>query len=114
MHPRAFVLGLSLMGGIISFAQPPARVLAYAVGNWRNGPVVTITPLFETNEAFTTPQLIARVKQEHAAFRTIDDIDILRFATEEEGLDSRTTLKRKYLSRGLEVQMLEDTPAKAP
>lgn len=114
MQLRSILLGLSLMGGIAVVAQEPGRVLAYAVGNWRNGPVVTITPLFETTEAFTTPQLIARVKEEHAAFRTIDDIDILRFATEEEGLDSRATLKRKYLSRGLEVDMLEHTPAKAP
>ncbi|MBK8583151.1 MAG: hypothetical protein IPL86_15430 [Flavobacteriales bacterium] len=38
-------------------------IYSYAIGNWRNGPTVMISPLFETTEQFTTPQLIAQVKK---------------------------------------------------
>jgi hypothetical protein len=97
-----------------TFAQAPNVIYSYAVGDWRDGPVVTISPLFETTEAFTTPQLIARVKKEYPAFANITDIDIQRFATMEEGELSRTTLKAKYGVRKLQVNMLEAqaTPAK--
>ena len=71
---------------VVLRAQAPNTIYAYAIGDWRNGPVVTISPLFETTEAFTTPQLIARVKKEFAPFATISDIDIQRFATVEEGV----------------------------
>ncbi len=93
------------------FAQAPNKIWSYAIGDWRNGPVVTISPLFETTEAFTTPQLIARVKKEYPAFANILDIDIQRFATIEEGELSRTTLKGKYEHRKLAVNMLEAEPA---
>ncbi len=107
------VLGLAMHG---SFAQAPNAIYSYAIGDWRNGPVVTISPLFETTEAFTTPQLIARVKHDYPAFADIMDIDIQRFATVEEGELSRTTLKAKYGVRKLEVNMLETpaTPVKEP
>ncbi len=97
-------LGLAMHG---AFAQAPNTIYSYAIGDWRNGPVVTISPLFETTEAFTTPQLIARVKKDYPAFANIIDIDIQRFATVEEGELSRTTLKAKYGVRKLEVNMLE-------
>jgi large subunit ribosomal protein L15 len=41
----------------------------------------------------------------------ITDIDVQRFATMEEGNESRTTLRAKYLTRKLEVLMVEP-PAK--
>lgn len=88
-------------------AQAPKKIWSYAIGDWRNGPVVTISPLFETTEAFTTPQLIARVKKDYAAFAKITDIDVQRFATTEEGELSRVTLKGKYEARKLTVNMLE-------
>ena len=87
--------------------DPPKSIHAYAVGNWRNGPVVVISPLFETTEQATTPQLIAKVRDEHPEFKDIVDIDVLRFATVEEGVESRSTLRSKYLMRKLEVRMLE-------
>ena len=89
------------------FAQAPNKIFAYAIGDWRDGPVVTISPLFETTEAFTTLQLIARVKSEYVEFASIKDIDVQRFVTVEEGELSRITLKGKYGVRKLEVNMLE-------
>lgn len=84
---------------------------AYAVGNWRNGPTVVISPLFETTEQATTPQLIAQVRAEWpGSFTDTTDIDIQRFATTEEGEESRTTLKAKYGVRKLDVRMLEGSP----
>lgn len=92
-------------------AQAPNTIWSYAVGDWRNGPVVKISPLFETTEAFTTPQLIAYVKKTYPAFAKVSDIDIQRFATIEEGELSRKTLKGKYHARKLEVDM-DETPFK--
>ena len=92
-------------------AQAPNKIWAYAIGDWRDGPIVTISPLFETTEAFTTPMLIKRVKQDYPEFARIMDIDVMRFATTEEGELSRTTVKGKYQARKLTVNMLE---AEAP
>lgn len=85
---------------------------AYAVGNWRNGPVVYITPLFATTEAFTTPMLLARVRQDYPEFKDITDIEVQRFATAEEGELSRRELKAKYRVRQLEVRMVEAPPTR--
>jgi hypothetical protein len=82
-------------------------IWSHAIGNWRNGPVVYITPLIETTEAFTTPQLIARYRAEFPALKDVSDLDVLRFGTPEEGEESRRTLKAKYGMRKLEVVMLE-------
>jgi hypothetical protein len=41
--------------------------------------------------------------------KDVQDLDVLRFDTPEEGNDSRTTLKAKYGVRKLEVVMLETT-----
>ena len=86
-------------------------IWSHAIGNWRNGPVVYITPLIETTEAFTTPQLIQRYKKEYPILEKVTDLDVLRFGTPEEGDQSRLTLKAKYGIRKLEVVMLE-TPEK--
>lgn len=90
----------------------PKTIYSYAVGDWRNGPVVVISPLFETTEQVSTPQLIARVQQEYPEFKGVTDIDVQRFATPEEGQESRTTLRAKYQMRKLEVLMVE--PPKRP
>ncbi|HEY0978557.1 MAG TPA: hypothetical protein VGE21_13880 [Flavobacteriales bacterium] len=104
------LVALLPLAGLVR-AQAPNVIYSYAIGDWRNGPVVVISPLFETTEAFTTPQLIARVKRDYPAFKDITDIDIQRFATVEEGEESRRILKAKYGVRKLEVNMLEE-PAK--
>jgi hypothetical protein len=107
MRPRILLpFALALAAGNL-LAQAPNKIWSYAIGDWRNGPVVTISPLFETTEAFTTPQLIARVRKDYAAFKDISDIEIQRFATTEEGELSRVTLKGKYEARKLTVNMLE-------
>jgi hypothetical protein len=105
-----FLIAFAFLASAL-LAQPPNKIWSYAIGDWRDGPVVTISPLFETTEAFTTPQLIARVKKDYAAFANIKDIDVMRFATTEEGELSRTTLKGKYEARKLTVNMLSAEPA---
>lgn len=106
-----------LLLGIAGLSYAQNVIYAYAVGDWRNGPVVTISPSFETTEAFSTLQLIARVKKDYGEFAKITDIEVQRFATVEECEMSRTTLAQKYHSRKLEVNMLaeqETAPADAP
>ncbi|MBL7950460.1 MAG: hypothetical protein JNM62_01965 [Flavobacteriales bacterium] len=102
---RTFITALVLLVSCAVHAQN--RIWSHAIGNWRNGPVVYITPLIETTEAFTTPQLITRYKAEFPELKDVTDLDVLRFATPEEGDQSRTTLKAKYGIRKLEVVMLE-------
>lgn len=114
MNVRPFLLLMLLLSGMALLAQAPNTIYAYAIGDWRDGPVVTISPLFETTEAYTTPQLIARVKKDYPDLATIKDIDIQRFVTVEEGELSRTTLKAKYGVRKLEVKMLEPSPGADP
>lgn len=104
---RSFILIAFTVLASAIFAQVPNKIYAYAIGDWRDGPVVTISPLFETTEAFTTPQLIARVKKDYVEFANIMDIDVQRFVTVEEGELSRITLKAKYGVRKLEVNMVE-------
>ncbi len=113
-HPKLFLSASLLFISIIANAQAPNRIWAYAIGDWRNGPVVTISPLFETTEAFTTIQLINRVKKDYAEFAHIDDIDVQRFATTEEGDLSRTTLKGKYEVRKLKVNLMTAPAAPEP
>ncbi len=113
MNIRPLLLFILLLSGMAVHAQAPNTIYAYAIGDWRDGPVVTISPLFETTEAYTTPQLIARVKKDYPDFAAIKDIDVQRFVTVEEGELSRTTLKAKYGVRKLEVRMLEHTPPAA-
>ena len=108
------LLPLMLVAGHLQ-AQPPGTIYSYAVGNWRDGPVVEISPLFETTEQYTTPQLIALVKQKWPqAFTDSTDIDIQRFATESEGEESRVVLKAKYDQRKLPVNLMPPEPLEAP
>lgn len=103
---RTFLAALFLICACALHAQN--RIWSHAIGNWRNGPVVYISPLIETTEAFTTPQLIERYKKDFPELATATDIDVLRFGTPEEGDDSRHTLKAKYGMRKLEVVMLKE------
>ncbi len=114
MKRVALSIALLLGAALVHAQDAPRTIYSYAIGNWRNGPVVLISPLFETTEQFTTPQLIARVRKDHPEFAAVVDIDVQRFATVEEGQESRTTLRSKYLMRKLEVKMLEPTAPKAP
>ncbi len=108
------LLPLMILAGHLQ-AQPPATIYSYAVGNWRDGPVVEISPLFQTNEQATTPQLIALVKQKWPkAFTDSTDIDIQLFATESEGEGSRLVLKAKYGQRKLPVNLMAAEPFEAP
>jgi hypothetical protein len=110
MRPLLTIALLAIYLGASSQNLPTGQagtIWSHAIGNWRNGPVVYITPLIETTEAFTTPQLIARYKAEFPALKDVTDLDVLRFGTPEEGEESRRTLKAKYGMRKLEVVMLE-------
>lgn len=108
MKAKHLVLLLALsLAGPAAFAQN--TIYGYAVGNWRNGPVVEFSPLFETSEMFTTPQLTQWVrKQWPASFTDTTDMSIQRFASPEEGYQNRNTLKAKYGMRKLEVHLLEE------
>ena len=97
------LIGLSR---VVSFGQN--TIYSYSVGNWIDGPVVYLAPVIETTEAFTTPQLIEQLKRAHEEFVGIKDIDVLRFATHEEAVESRRILHAKYLLRPLEVVLLGD------
>lgn len=110
MRPPHFLLAAAFLAcSTAAFAQK--TIYSYAIGNWRNGPTVEISPLFETTEMFTTPQLIAWVRKEWPeSFTDTTDMDVQRFVTIEEGHDSRTTLKAKYGMRKLTVHMFEVDP----
>ena len=109
---KTLLTTLALLFTLTSFAQTP--IWSYAVGNWRSGPVVYLSPVIETTGASTAPQLIDRLKQEHEELNDITDIDVLFFATIEEANENRATLRAKYLQRPLEVRMLEGTIPIAP
>jgi hypothetical protein len=98
---------LLVCAGLSAHAQN--TIYSHAIGNWRNGPVVYITPLIETTEASTKAQLQERFRQAHPELKDIPttDFDVLLFGTKEEGEESRRTLKAKYGMRKLEVVLLE-------
>lgn len=106
---RNLLVILGFLGAFSAHAQK--EIFAMAIGNWRNGPVVYLTPVFATTEMFTTPQLLAQVKNEHEELNVAADVDVMRFATREEGEQHRKELKAKYGVRKLEVVLL-DAPAK--
>ncbi|MBL7983072.1 MAG: hypothetical protein JNL52_14830 [Flavobacteriales bacterium] len=93
--------------GLAACAQN--TIYSHAIGNWRNGPVVYITPLIEASEAMTKAQLLERFRAEYPELKNIpaSDLDVLLFGTREEGDDSRRTLQSKYGVRKLQVVMLE-------
>lgn len=107
MKIRHILITLALaLSGHALLAQK--AIYAYAIGDWRNGPVVQISPLIKTTEMFTGPQLIKWVRTRWPEqFTATTDIDVQFFGTLEEGELSRQTLKSKYGVRKLEVNMLE-------
>ncbi len=107
MKTPQFLFAAAFMA-MCSAASAQNVIYGYAIGNWRNGPTVEISPLFETTEMYSTPQLIAWVRQQWPKeFTDTTDIDVQRFATTEEGLESRTTLMRKYGMRKLQVHAID-------
>jgi len=110
MRTHHLLLGIAFFA-FATAASAQNTIYSYAIGNWRNGPTVEISPLFETTEMFTTPQLITWVRHEWPeSFTDTTDIDVQRFATIEEGSESRTILKAKYGVRKLPVHMFEQDP----
>lgn len=105
---RVILLLAALLGALALPAQN--NIYSHAIGNWRNGPVVYITPVIETTEAVTTPQLLERYRREYAPLVEVHDLDVLRFGTVEEAEESRVSLKAKYGLRKLEVVMLGSAP----
>ena len=104
---KHFLTLVLLACGITAAAQN--TIWSHAIGNWRNGPVVYITPLIETTEAMTKAQVKEQFRTRYPELKDIPDtdLDVLLFGTVEEGEQSRRVLKSKYESRKLEVVMLE-------
>ena len=108
---RTLITSSLLLLAFTAFGQ--SIIWSHAIGNWRNGPIVYITPLIETTTKFTTPMLLERYKVEFPELKDVDDIDVLRFGTPEEGNESRLTLQAKYGLRKLEVMMIK-VPSEQP
>jgi len=102
------ILSLALLLGAFA-TQAQSTIYSFAIGNWRNGPTVYITPLIETTEAATKTQLKEQFRARHAELRAIPDLDfdVLLFGSREEGEEHRLGLKPKYAYRKLAVVMLE-------
>ncbi|MBL0127895.1 MAG: hypothetical protein IPP83_10665 [Flavobacteriales bacterium] len=107
---RTLITVLAIIGGFALHAQN--TIFSHAIGNWRNGPVVYITPLFETTEATTKPQLKEQLRAQYPELKDIadTDFDVLLFGTTEEGEESRRLLKVKYGIRKLQVVLLDAPP----
>ncbi|MEO8067889.1 MAG: hypothetical protein ABI599_09375 [Flavobacteriales bacterium] len=78
-------------------------IYAYAIGNWRNGPTVQMTEVFETTEQFTPEQITARVKAEYVAFKEIPDTDVQFFTERSTAQENQKVLIGKYAMRKLPV-----------
>lgn len=89
-------------------AQAQNIIYSFAIGNWRNGPTVYITPLIETTEAATKPKLKEQFRAQHTELKDVPDLDldVLLFGSREEGEEHRLGLKPKYAYRKLDVVML--------
>lgn len=110
---RTLITLIVLVGTLSLHAQN--TIYSHAIGNWRNGPVVYISPLIETTEAETKPQLAQLFRREFPELRDLKDLDVLLFGTKEEGEESRRVLEMKYGLRRLKVVMLEvPAPAEDP
>jgi hypothetical protein len=87
-------------------------IYSHAIGNWRNGPTVYITPVIETTEKVGSAGVRALVKEQYPELRDIPahDLDVLLFGTQEEAELSRRTLQAKYTLRKLPIVMLPVAP----
>lgn len=104
---KHLIVPVFLLIGLSAYAQN--IIYSHAIGNWRNGPVVYITPLIETSEAVTKPKLKEQFRAQYQELKDIpdNDLDVLLFGTTQEGEESRVSLMRKYTFRKLDVMMLE-------
>ncbi len=104
---RPLLTTILLVIGLGAAAQN--TIFSHAIGNWRNGPVVYITPLIEASESMSKDQLKERYRALFPELKDIpaSDLDVLLFGTREEGDESRRTLQAKYGMRKLQVVMLE-------
>lgn len=105
-------VSLILFLSLAAIGSAQNTIYSYAIANWKNGPVVHMTPVIETTEAVTTSELLAHFKGTYPEFREAADVDLLRFATIEEATSDRETLRRKYGMRKMEVVFLD--PVKGP
>lgn len=111
---KHFLLAVLLLIGTATAAQN--TIYSHAIGNWRNGPTVYITPVIETTEKVGSAGVRAQVKEQYKDLRDIPahDLDVLLFGTQEEAELSRRTLQAKYALRKLPVVMLPAAPANTP
>lgn len=100
---RTLLLSLLLLASGELLAQNPIH--AMAVSNWREGPVY-LSPVFPTTEAATDAALTETLYATYPVLAKSGDMDILRFATPEEGEAHRNMLVAKYGVRGIEVVLL--------
>ncbi len=109
---KHLLIAALLLGGLTTAAQN--TIYSLAIGNWRGGSPVYITPVIETTEAMSKAALEALFRAQHPELKDIakDNLDVLLFGTREEGDDKRMQLQRSYAYRKLEVMMLE-APAEA-
>lgn len=109
---KHLLLAVLLLIGTATAAQN--TIYSHAIGNWRNGPTVYITPVIETTEKIGSTGVRAQVKEQYPELRDIPahDLDVLLFGTQEEAELSRRTLQAKYTMRKLPVVLLR--PATAP
>lgn len=98
---RTLIASLLLLTSQALLAQKP--IYAYAIGNWRNGPTVQMTEVFETTEQFTPEQITARVKAEYIAFKEITDTDVQFFTEKPTAHENQKVLIGKYAMRKLPV-----------
>ncbi|HRH37883.1 MAG TPA: hypothetical protein PK760_06030 [Flavobacteriales bacterium] len=110
---RTLITLLALVGTFALHAQNV--IYSHAIGNWRNGPTVYITPLVQTTEAVTKPKLKEQFRAQYAELKDIPDtdFDVLLFGTKEEGDESRRVLQAKYGIRKLPVVMLKEAAEKS-
>jgi hypothetical protein len=105
-------IALLTIGSGAAYAQN--TIYGHAIGNWRNGPVVHLSPVFETSEALSREQHLAQYRDHYPVLRNIpdNDLDVLLFATREEAEESRANLRAKYARRELPVELLpREVPA---
>ncbi|MEZ4755832.1 MAG: hypothetical protein R2817_03270 [Flavobacteriales bacterium] len=108
---KHFLLAVLLLIGTATAAQN--TIYSHAIGNWRNGPSVYITPVIETTEKVGSAGVRAQVKEQYPELRDIPahDLDVLLFGTQEEAELSRRTLQAKYTMRKLPVVLLPTATA---
>jgi hypothetical protein len=97
-------------------ADQAKTIYSHAIGNWRNGPTVYITPVIGTTEKIGSAGVRGQVKEQYAELRDIPahDLDVLLFGTQEEAELSRRTLQAKYTMRKLPVVLLPPAPTRTP